>query len=90
MAVLDRKCDECGKPASCWTVFGMSIGNFCNSCYRAANKRMMGTADKLLRPACVKCQDALTGHEDESGTLCRWCVTCQPVNEQAVAQAGSL
>lgn len=25
---------------------------------------------------CEKCEDRMTGHEDESGTLCRWCVTC--------------
>jgi primosomal protein N' len=29
---------------------------------------------------CEKCEDKLTGHEDESGTLCRWCVTCEPLN----------
>lgn len=87
--MVDRTCKECGKPASHWTVFGMPIGNFCYSCYRYVNKRMIGTAETLLRPECVKCQDALTGHEDESGTLCRWCVTCQPVNEPTVAQAGT-
>jgi hypothetical protein len=30
---------------------------------------------------CEKCEDKLTGHEDESGTLCRWCVTCTDVAE---------
>ncbi len=83
MTVLGRTCGECGKPASHWTVFGMSIGNFCDGCYRAANKRMMASAETLLRPAspkvCCRCEDVLTGHEDESGTLCRWCVTCVPV-----------
>ena len=24
---------------------------------------------------CSKCGDNLTGHEDESGTICRWCDT---------------
>ena len=24
---------------------------------------------------CAKCGDKLTGHEDENGTHCRWCVT---------------
>lgn len=30
---------------------------------------------------CEKCEDKLTGHEDESGTLCRWCGTCTEVTE---------
>jgi len=30
---------------------------------------------------CEQCEDKLTGHEDESGTLCRWCVTCTEVTE---------
>lgn len=25
---------------------------------------------------CEKCGDKMDGHEDESGTRCRWCVTC--------------
>ena len=36
---------------------------------------------------CSHCGDSLTGHEDESGTLCRWCVTSQPVDANSVAQA---
>lgn len=30
---------------------------------------------------CEQCEDKLTGHEDESGTLCRWCVTSGHVTE---------
>jgi hypothetical protein len=30
---------------------------------------------------CEKCEDKLIGHEDESGTHCRWCVTCTDVTE---------
>ena len=29
-----------------------------------------------MNKLCQKCGDALTGHEDDSGTHCRWCVTC--------------
>lgn len=25
---------------------------------------------------CEECGDGLTGHEDDSGTHCRWCATC--------------
>ncbi len=32
---------------------------------------------KLLEPRCKECDDLLTGHEDDSATLCRWCVTCK-------------
>lgn len=32
--------------------------------------------NRLVRIACRKCGEPLTGHEDESGTHCRWCVTC--------------
>ena len=39
---------------------------------------------------CSHCGDSLTGHEDESGTRCRWCVICTEVTEgESVAmQAG--
>jgi hypothetical protein len=30
---------------------------------------------------CEKCEDKLTGHEDESATHCRWCVTCADLTE---------
>ena len=30
---------------------------------------------------CIKCGDKLTGHEDDSATHCRWCVTCVSVEE---------
>jgi hypothetical protein len=30
---------------------------------------------------CPKCGDKLTGHEDEDGTHCRWCMTCHEVTE---------
>lgn len=30
--------------------------------------------EKIL--VCRECGDKLTGHEDESGTHCRWCTTC--------------
>ena len=36
---------------------------------------------------CSRCGDCLTGHEDESGMICRWCVTSQPVEATAVAPA---
>lgn len=36
---------------------------------------------------CDKCGDSLTGHEDDSRTRCRWCVTGQAVDASAVAQA---
>ena len=110
----DRKCKECGNPASHWTVFGMDLGNYCNRCYRDVNQRMMKTLEPFRRQVrdgfekfveeqtvdpecnpiesaklCEKCEDKLTGHEDESGTLCRWCVTCQPVEEPMAIQAGS-
>ena len=40
---------------------------------------------------CEKCEDKLTGHEDESGMLCRWCVTCTEVTdgESIASQADS-
>lgn len=37
---------------------------------------------------CEKCGDALTGHEDDSGTRCRWCVTC--VEADGTDQASSV
>ncbi len=30
---------------------------------------------------CEKCGEQLTGHEDESATHCRWCVTCQDTTD---------
>jgi len=36
---------------------------------------------------CDRCGDVLTGHEDDSATRCRWCVTGEPVGTSAVAQA---
>jgi hypothetical protein len=36
---------------------------------------------------CRSCGGRLTGHEDDSGTHCRWCVTCQPVDEGEVQNA---
>ena len=30
---------------------------------------------RLKYPPCQKCGDKLTGHEDDSETHCRWCVT---------------
>lgn len=33
------------------------------------------------RKLCDKCGDTLTGHEDDSATRCRWCVTCTEVTE---------
>jgi hypothetical protein len=36
---------------------------------------------KLLEPRCKECDDLLTGHEDDSATHCRWCVTCAEVTE---------
>lgn len=35
----------------------------------------MSSKEKLDN-LCEGCGDALTGHEDDSGTHCRWCVTC--------------
>lgn len=46
---------------------------------------------EILDPGkrCQKCHEKLEGHEDESGTHCRWCVTCgDPVDEQSVANEG--
>lgn len=36
---------------------------------------------KLREPRCDECNDRLTGHEDEAGKRCRWCVTSQKVSE---------
>lgn len=36
---------------------------------------------------CSHCGDSLTGHEDESGTHCRWCVISQAAEESPVVQA---
>ena len=33
-----------------------------------------GMASEVIK--CEGCGDTLTGHEDDSGTHCRWCVTC--------------
>ena len=43
----------------------------------------MNTKNENCEPAkvCPKCGDKLTGHEDENGTLCRFCLTYQPVDE---------
>jgi hypothetical protein len=35
----------------------------------------------LLESRCQKCNDLLTGHEDERGRTCRWCGTCTEVTE---------
>ncbi len=35
---------------------------------------------------CSHCGDSLTGHEDESGTHCRWCVISQAAEESPVVQ----
>jgi hypothetical protein len=34
-------------------------------------------------PACVQCGDAFTGHEDDTETHCRWCVTCASPSAEA-------
>lgn len=31
--------------------------------------------DYNVQRKCLACGDLLVGHEDESSTLCRWCVT---------------
>ena len=36
---------------------------------------------------CESCNDKLTGHEDENGTLCRWCVTHTEVTEGEAIEA---
>jgi len=36
---------------------------------------------------CDKCGDSLTGHEDDSRTRCRWCVTGQSVDTVVAAEA---
>ena len=38
---------------------------------------------------CVKCGDKLTGHEDENGTHCRWCVTCQDSSQDDTAESNA-
>jgi hypothetical protein len=35
----------------------------------------------LTQCRCKQCDDLLTGHEDDSVTHCRWCVTCMEVTE---------
>jgi len=37
-------------------------------------------------PQCEGCGDALTGHEDDSGTHCRWCVTCVAEEKDDMSQ----
>lgn len=37
---------------------------------------------------CVRCGEAMSGHEDENGTHCRWCVTCSPASDDDVAASG--
>jgi len=39
-------------------------------------------------PLCEKCGDKLTGHEDDSATRCRWCVTCIDATVVDVAESG--
>lgn len=43
----------------------------------------MNTKDENQKQVkmCQKCNDRLTGHEDENGILCRFCLTYQPVDE---------
>jgi hypothetical protein len=40
----------------------------------------------LDAPTCVECGDTLTGHEDDSGTHCRWCVTCVAEGKDDLSQ----
>jgi hypothetical protein len=40
------------------------------------------------RKLCQKCGDTLKGHEDESGSLCRWCVTSTEVTEGEAIESG--
>lgn len=39
------------------------------------NKSAPNEANTPVNNNCHKCGDGLTGHEDETNTLCRWCVT---------------
>ena len=84
-----RKCKDCKTPeAHPATLFGLAIGYYCRPCYRhrweqahaivKSQIRSMteSVADAVDRVACDKCGDNLTGHEDDSATHCRWCVTC--------------
>lgn len=72
------QCQECGRTASSWTAFGISIGPHCDACCRAKNQQLVAQLEPMLRNKCATCGDYLTGHEDDSATRCRWCVTCVP------------
>lgn len=83
------KCKDCksedGHPS---TLFGLAIGSYCRPCYRhrweqahnIVKSQIRGmveyAADAVTGVSCDKCGDNLTGHEDDSATRCRWCVTC--------------
>lgn len=79
------KCVECGKPASSWTAFGVYVGAHCDACSRAKNLRMVAQVKSILRNKCATCGDYLTGHEDDSATRCRWCVTGIPAGDGTAA-----
>lgn len=98
--MIDKQCKVCGRTAAMWTIFGISIGNYCNRCYRDINQRMQTAVKPLLAKirtgaenaidgsTCQKCGDHLTGHEDETSTMCRWCVTCASSGESVTVMPG--
>lgn len=53
--------------------------------YRMVKAAIVKAEGKLA--VCDKCGDVLTGHEDDSATRCRWCVTSQSSESTSVAQA---
>ena len=91
--MINKQCKVCGKPAATWIIFGVSIGNYCNRCYRDINHRMQtavkpllakirtGAEDAIDGSTCHNCGDRLAGHEDDTSTMCRWCVTCASSGE---------
>ncbi len=49
--------------------------------YLDGRETVMTTMAKVI-PVCANCTDALVGHEDEGGGLCRWCKTCVACPEE--------
>ena len=90
-----KTCKHCEKIGHPRTLYGMSIGYFCCTCFATVLERAKKTCQKAVNAmrrsiedfveresnTCDQCGDGLTGHEDERGKTCRWCVTCTEVTE---------
>lgn len=83
-------------PESCWEQAVREV--FAGDQYGLSMIRIIENCAKRLAPSapiaegdkCKKCGDVLTGHEDESGSICRWCGTGWAPTDESKSKSAAL